>query len=375
MDDNVVYLDYNATTPLDKTVIEVMTSALSNLWHNPSSNYECGVQAKRAVEESRQKVGQMLGCCSPADEIIFTSGGTEANNWLFYSCAKEFEKLFTETGTVPNIVTTNVEHDSVAEALNHLSSQKHATIETTFVPVTRDIKSNYFTIDTQVLLSSVKDNTVLISVMLANNETGFIQNIADIGSALEKLNVKRLESNLPKVYLHTDAAQAIGKIEVNVQQLKVDYLTIVGHKFYGPRIGALYFRKGSPLHPLFVGGGQERSLRPGTENTACIVGLGEAAYLVTQNLSYYHKHFMNIRCYLEAKLEETFGEMVTINGKNVQQRLPNTVSVSFNNPSLKGYLILKYAKRVNASVGAACHSNSEQISRVLLACGISRDAA
>ncbi|RWS13293.1 selenocysteine lyase-like isoform X1 [Dinothrombium tinctorium] len=370
-DSNFVYLDFNATTPLELSVIDAMTDAMSQYWFNPSSGYDCGQRTKAVLDSCRYTVGEMINCRSPREEIIFTSGGTEANNWLIHSFIREFESIqsLNDCGKIPHVITSNVEHDSIATPLKCLSSQQK--LEVTFVPVSHETGS----VDPYSVIKALKANTVLITIMLANNETGFIQNVSLISRLLQEINEERMHLNQPPVYLHTDAAQAIGKIAVDVQHLNVDYLTIVGHKFYAPRVGALYHRKGSPLHPLFYGGGQEYGLRPGTENILCIVGLAEAAKLVIKNLNLYNAHFKKIRKYLEKQLKTEFNDEVTINGESVEERLPNTVSVAFNDTRLKGPLVLKYARRVRASVGAACHSNGDEVSSVLLASGVSKKLA
>lgn len=246
-----VNMDFNSTTPMAPEVIEAVKDACVKLWTNPSSSYATGCVVKEHINESRNQVARMINCC--ADEIIFTSGGTEANNWVIYSAVSEFNKAGSCLN-VPHIISTNVEHDSIRLILEkHKSDQK---IEVTFVEVSKETGF----VSVEDIISSIRPNTVLITVMLANNETGILQPVERIAELLAAVNEDRSQS---KIYLHTDAAQAIGKLKVNVNDLGVDYLTIVGHKFYAPRIGAIYRKSQSPLNPIFFGGGQENGYRPG----------------------------------------------------------------------------------------------------------------
>lgn len=256
-----IYLDYNATTPLATEVLEVITEILKSSWGNPSSNYDEGKKAKLAIENSRENVAKMIG--ARESDIIFTSGGTEGNNLVIYSAIQYFhdnfsvhcENNFKRSKFLPHIITTNIEHDSITLPLKNLS--KKGIIEVTFVPVSTSTAA----IEVEDVLKEIQPNTCLITVMLANNETGIIQPVSQLGKRLQQLNCQR---NFP-ILFHTDAAQAIGKIAVDVDYLHIDFLTIVGHKFYGPRIGALYFNsdKNNIIYPIFYGGGQEKGYRPG----------------------------------------------------------------------------------------------------------------
>jgi selenocysteine lyase len=244
----------------------------------------------------------------------------------------------------------------------------------TFVPVSK----NCGAVDPLDILGAVRPNTCLITLMLANNETGLLQPVREIGQSLIAINKERTRKTLPRVLFHTDAAQAIGKIQVDVHDLGVDYLTIVGHKFYGPRIGALYRRRGVPLHPLLFGGGQEMGLRPGTENTPIITGLGKAADLVAENITEYNNRMQKLQAYFEDQLVRSFGDTILINGRDINKygRLPNTVSVSFKGGHLKGRAVLKLCPNIVASVGAACHSSGgDEPSTVLVASGVDPELA
>ncbi|KAK6175703.1 hypothetical protein SNE40_014103 [Patella caerulea] len=312
----------------------------------------------------------MIGAKS--SDIIFTSGGTEGNNWILQTAIKHYRLCFQDEKCInhgidklPHIITSNLEHDSIKCVLQHFINVRLADV--TFVEASD--KSGCIEVDD--ILSAIKPTTCLITVMLANNETGIIQPIQEIS---ERLHAVKRSVNESRILLHTDAAQAIGKIPVNVDNLGVDYLTIVGHKFYGPRIGAIYVndvQKGkTPLYAMLHGGGQEYNLRSGTENTGMIAGLGKAAELVADNLDLYQSTMLKTRNYLEEQLLVVFGKDVCINGKfTTSERLPNTCNVSFLNTELKGHEILKRCKQVQASVGAACHSQN-RASHILQAIGV-----
>lgn len=253
----IVNMDFNSTTPLDSEVINVVKEGCINFWMNPSSSYETGLEVKKVIEASRNHVSKMINCRS--DEIIFTSGGTETNNWVIYSSVNEFNKSKIDLNSQcrPHIISTNIEHDSIRLILERLLLDDK--IDVTFVPVSTE---NGF-VSPEDIIKVIQPNTVLVTVMLANNETGVLQPVAEIAKLLVDVNKQR---SWPKIYFHTDAAQAIGKLKVDVNELGVDYLTIVGHKFYAPKIGALYRRSTCPLHSIFFGGGQEGGLRPGKYN-------------------------------------------------------------------------------------------------------------
>eukprot|EP00795_Rhopilema_esculentum_P001711 gene1711-16192_t len=375
-----IYLDFNATTPLAPSVLDAIYATLKYAWGNPSSSYKEGRMAKEIIDESRSHVARMIG--GFATEIVFTSGGTEANNMVFHSVIRNFKRLSAEsqaqnmTCERPHVITSNIEHDSVILAL--MSWEKAGEIELTEVPVSKKTGQ----VNVEDVMLAIKQNTVLVSIMFANNETGVIQPIEKISESVRIKNISRQKDNLPRVYLHTDAAQAIGKIPVDSSLLNVDYLTIVGHKFYGPRIGALFVHKlgtenSSPLFPIFYGGGQERNYRPGTENTGMIAGLGEACRLVTENLDSYMNHMQKARDYLENQLEIEFRGCININNRfKCSRRLPNTCNVSILGKNLQGRKVLAAAKYLQASVGAACHSNNgDKPSHILTACGIPEEIA
>uniref|UniRef100_A0A674NE80 Selenocysteine lyase n=1 Tax=Takifugu rubripes TaxID=31033 RepID=A0A674NE80_TAKRU len=338
------------------------------------STYPAGVKAKAMIKKSRESVARLVG--GEADDIIFTSGGTEANNMVFHTAvehfwrnweaAQETHRHLNENRVFPHIVTSNVEHDSVKLAAEYLQENRKADV--TFISVSQETAH----VEVQDIIAAVRPNTCLISIMLANNETGVIMPIQEICSRVKAMNKKREKL---RILLHTDAAQALGKIPVNARELGVDFLTIVGHKFYGPRIGALYVNgpnTRTPLYPMLFGGGQEQTFRPGTENTAMIAGLGKAAELVTNNLLDYEAHMQKTRLYLEERLKAVFKDKIHFNshypGSDI---LPNTCNVSILGPGLQGWRVLSNCTRLLASVGAACHSDSgDKPSDILLSCGI-----
>ncbi|XP_017280699.1 selenocysteine lyase isoform X2 [Kryptolebias marmoratus] len=372
-----IYMDYNATTPLEPEVIQAVSEALWDAWGNPSSNYEAGVKAKAIINRSRQNVARMVG--GKAEDIVFTSGGTEANNLVLHTALEHFRKNCRAAGEghvngsndLPHIITSNVEHDSIKLAAEHLQVDGKADV--TFVPVSKVTAC----VDVEDIIDAVRPNTCLISVMLANNETGVVMPVQELCEKVKMLN--KLQERI-RILLHSDAAQALGKIPVDVQELGVDFLTIVGHKFYGPRIGALYVNglgTGTPLYPMLFGGGQERNFRPGTENTPMIAGLGKAAELVTNNLSDYQSHMQNIKVYLEEQLQDVFKDKIHFNSHYPSSDvLPNTCNVSILGPALQGWRVLSSCRRLLASVGAACHSASgNRPSHVLLSCGVPSEVA
>ncbi|XP_046390853.1 selenocysteine lyase-like isoform X2 [Ischnura elegans] len=308
-------------------------------------------------------------------DIIFTSGGTEANNVAIFSAVQSYNNWARKQKNVnnkkPHVITTDVEHDAILLPLQHLKSK--GEIDVTYVSA-----APTGCINVMDVISKIKPTTCMITIMLANNETGVIMPIGELARSINEANQERVKKDLFKILFHTDAAQAIGKVPVDVNEIKVDYLTIVGHKFYGPRIGCIYARDvegDTPLYPIIFGGGQERGFRPGTENTAMIAGLGKAAELVTENLDEYMEHFFSMKEYLMHTLRDNFGSNVVFNchDKDVKA-LPNTCNISFRGTSLTGGEILEKCERIVASIGAACHSQNKP-SAILMASGVPSELA
>ncbi|NWI90540.1 SCLY lyase, partial [Pitta sordida] len=371
-----VYLDHNATTPVAPEVAQAVRDALCRAWGNPSSSHPAGRKAKDVIGGARESLARMVG--ARPEDIVFTSGGTEANNMVIHTARRHFHESQSVPGDsrgTPHIVTSSVEHDSIRLPLEQLGKEHLA--EVTFVPVSP--RSGRAEVDD--VLAAVRPNTCLVSLMLANNETGVIMPVAELSQRIRALNQRRAAEGLPRILVHTDAAQMIGKGRVDVQELGVDYLTIVGHKFYGPRVGALFVRgpgTTTPLHPLLFGGGQEKGFRPGTENTPMIAGLGQAAELVSKNWEAYEAHMREVRDYLEDRLEASFGKQrIHFNSHfKGSKRLCNTSNFSILGPGLQGWRVLAHCKVLLASVGAACHSeNVDRPSSILLGCGIPPDVA
>lgn len=342
-----VYLDYNATTPVDPRVADAMQPWLHEDFGNPSSGHIYGQRAHDSVEQARGHVAALLGC--ETAEVIFTGCATEANNLAIRGVARALRSRGR------HVVTSAVEHPSVARPFQQL---KKDGWDVTVLPV--DSHGRIKPADLEAML---RDDTVLVSIMHANNEVGTIQPIAEIAPLIRPRGI----------ILHTDAAQSTGKIPVQVDKLGVDLLTVAGHKFYATKgVGALYVRDGTPIKPVLVGAGHERGLRPGTENVPAIVGLGEAARLAAQRLATEESHLRQLRDQLHQLLKKGIPG-VELNG-HPQARLPNTLNISF--PGISGRELLDVCgNEVAASVGSACHEDTDAVSGVLGAMGVSAQQA
>lgn len=339
-----IYLDYNATTPLTPEVIQAMRPFLEEHFGNPSSSHPYGRITHDAVEKARRRVARLIHAAP--DEIIFTSGGTEANNLAIRGIVQA------NAGKGDHIITTAIEHPAVTEVCHHLARQG---FRITTLPV-----DPYGRVSPEDLEAALRPETILVSVMHANNEVGTIQPI----KILSKL------THQAGALFHTDAAQSVGKIPVDVDDLGVDLLSIAGHKLYAPKgIGALYIRRGIPLEKIIFGAGQERNLRPGTENVLEIVGLGEAVLQADRDLTVNILHFKAMRDRLHAGLEAALPPgMIRLNG-HPDDRLPNTLNLSFINIEANT-LLDRLQDSVAASAGAACHADEVRISSVIEAMGV-----
>lgn len=336
-----VYLDYNASTPIAPEVVEAMSGSLKANFGNPSSSHWAGRPARAAVAQARKQIAALLGA-SP-DEIVFTSGGSEANN---YAIKGAFMALRSRGR---HIITTRIEHPSVIQPCRHLET---LGAEVTYVPV--DCTG---TVDPDDIRKAITNRTILISVMHANNEVGTIQPIAEISRLAHERGL----------LFHTDAAQTVGKISTRVEELGVDLLSIAGHKFHAPKgVGALYVRQGVALESLIHGAGHEGGRRAGTENVLLDVGLGAACELARPRIGR-QSEVRQLRDLLWARLLESFGNQVVLNG-HPEHRLPNTVNVSF--VGKVGADILSKLPDVAASTGSACHDGAVELSPVLRAMGI-----
>lgn len=338
---NPIYLDYNATTPIDPAVVEVMKPFLDQLFGNPSSTHEYGIVTKQAVEIARKQVAELINC--KPDEIIFTSGGTESNNFALKGVALSHK----HKGN--HIITSCIEHPAIIEVCKYLSENG---FDITYLPV-----DEYGMVNPSDVENSITSKTILITIMHANNEVGTVQPIEAIGKIARKNNI----------LFHTDAAQSLGKIEVNVNKLGVDLLSIAGHKLYAPKgIGALYIKNGVKLEKLIHGADHEMNQRAGTENVLEISGLGKACEIARQNLEVNSKHLMQMRDTLHGGVIEHLPQ-IKLNG-HPDKRLPNTLSLSF--PGLEANVLLSQMPGIAASAGAACHTDSIKISAVLNAMNI-----
>ena len=335
-----IYLDYNASTPIDPLVAAAMRPFLEDHFGNPSSGHWAAAGAKAAIEDARSNVAQLLG--AEADEVVFTSGGSEANNLALKGVA------WAAKVKGGHIITSAVEHPSVLEPCRFLS--QHG-FKITQVPVDRTGR-----IDPDDVRRAITPQTILVSIMHANNEVGTIQPLAEVSRITRTHGIR----------LHTDAAQSVGKIATDVGTLGVDLLTIAGHKLYAPKgVGALYVRRGTPLEPLIHGAGHERGRRAGTESALLAVGLGTACDLA-RDLEPMQKVRV-FRDRLWQRLRAKFDHRVVLNG-HAEDRLPNTLNVSF--VGRVGAEILAQLEGVAASTGSACHAGRVELSPVLKAMGV-----
>jgi cysteine desulfurase NifS len=343
-----IYLDYNATTPIEKEVIDTMQPYLSEHFGNPSSAHSFGTIAKKAVENARKQVAALINC--QPHEVIFTSGGTESNNYAIKGFA------YANENKGKHIITSTIEHPSVIEVCRSLEKKG---FRISYIPV-----DEFGMIQLDKLEASITPQTILITIMHANNEIGTIQPISEIGKIARKYNIS----------LHTDAAQSVGKYPVDVREMKVDLLSVAGHKLYAPKgIGALYIRDGITLEKLIHGADHEQNKRAGTENVPEIVGLGKACEIAYRDLDINIEHQKKMRDLLYNKLLQKLSD-VKLNG-HPQLRLPNTLNLSFKGLEANILLNEMELKGIAASAGAACHTDSIDISPVLTAINLDTDYA
>jgi cysteine desulfurase len=337
-----IYLDYNATTPLRSEVLEAMLPYLQTHFGNPSSVHTFGRQAKQGLETAREQVAALIH--SRPTEILFTSGGTESNNFALGGVLRPTR----DRGA--HVVTTAIEHSSILEPLESLTSEG---ITITQIPVTPEGR-----VEAEALATAIRPDTVLISIALANHEIGTIQSIAQLSQVAKER----------KVLFHTDAVQAAGKIPIDVDALGVDLLSLSAHKIYGPKgIGALYVRKGTHLAPLLSGGPQEREKRAGTENVAAAVGFGTAAILAAQELETNAAHCLS----LTRKLRDSVLSRIpgTYSNSPLTEGLANTINIGFSNTTGEGLMMGLDLAGIAVSTGSACAAGSLEPSHVLLALG------
>ena len=339
---NTIYFDNNATTPVAPEVFDEMLPYLKEFYGNPSSMHTFGGQLHRKVEEARFKVAQLIG--AEPEEIIFTSCGTESDNTAIMSAVESLPGK-------RHIITTRVEHPAVLNFCKHLARKG---FRVTFLPVNNNGQLNI-----DELLKVLDEDTALVSIMYANNETGIVFPIVEIAEILKER----------RILFHTDAVQAVGKIAIDTKKLPVDMLALSGHKLHAPKgVGALYVRKGTRFYPYIIGGHQERGRRAGTENMASIIGLGKACELAGENLAEEISYLKSLRNKLETALLKSCPD-VRING-DVNNRLPNTTNLSFEYVEGEAILLRLNEYGVCASSGSACTSGSLEPSHVLRAMGI-----
>ncbi len=338
-----MYLDNSATTQVSEEVFEEMKPYFTEEFGNPSTLYKYGRESKKALDQARQRVADAIN--AKPEEIIFTSGGSESDNLAIKGIALKLAKKG------KHIITTEIEHPAVTETLHFLES---LDFKVTYLPVYEN-----GIIKIEDLKEAITDETILITVMHANNEIGTVQPIEEIGKIAKEHGIK----------FHTDAVQSFGKIEVDVEKLNVDLLSLSSHKLNGPKgVGAIYIRKGTRLVPLIHGGGQERGIRAGTENVPGIVGFGKACELASQQLEEHYEKLSSIRDELIEKVLSTIPEAY-VNGDR-EHRLPNLVNFRFKAIEGESLILLLDAKGYQASTGSACSSNKLEASPVLTALGL-----
>ncbi len=343
-----VYLDYNATTPIAPAVQEAMLPFLAEHFGNPSSDHALGRASHEAVEDARLRVARLLA--ADREEIVFTSGGTESNNLALKGVALRYAPAATG-----HLVISAIEHPAVAEPARYLESLGYGL---TIVPC-----DSQGVVDPAVVDAAVRPDTVLVSVMHANNEIGTVEPIRQIAEVCRARGV----------LMHTDAAQTVGKIPTRAKELGVDLLSVAGHKMYAPKgIGALYVRRGITLEPVLHGAGHESGLRAGTENVAHIVALGQAAALAARHMVDAADRLAMLRDRLEGRLREGVGEQLAVHASR-SERLPNTLSVSF--PNVVSSVMLRRIPELCASTGAACRGGSDRLSPTLAAIGLTPTTA
>lgn len=343
-----IYMDYAATTYVKKEVLDEMLPFFTEHFGNPSSIYSLSRETKKAIDVSRDRVAKVVN--SEANEIYFTGGGSEADNWAIKGVA------FANKNKGNHIITTQIEHHAILHACQYLEKNG---FEVTYLPV-----DEYGFVSLEDLKKAITDKTILVSIMFANNEIGTIQPVKEIGKLCRE----------KKIIFHTDAVQAIGNVPVDVKEMNIDLLSMAAHKIYGPKgTGALYIRRGVRIDNLVHGGAQERARRAGTENVAGIVGLGKAIELANSNMEDHNKHLLKLRERLiEGLLNIPYSRL---NGPRNENRLSGNVNICFRFIEGEAILLLLDSMGICASSGSACTSGSLDPSHVLLAIGLQHEIA
>ena len=346
--EKTIYMDNAATTPVKKEVLDEMIPYFSELYGNPSSVYKLGRKSKAAVEDARAKIANAIG--AQEREIFFTGSGSEADNWAIRGIA------YANKDKGNHIITTKIEHHAVLHTCQYLEKNGY---EVTYLDVDED-----GLIDIEEFKDAIQNNTILVTIMYANNEIGTIQPIEEVGKITKEKGI----------YFHTDAVQAIGHIKIDVNDLNIDMLSMAAHKFYGPKgIGALYIRKGTKIESLISGGAQERNKRAGTENVPNIVGMGKAIEIACREMEESNEKLINLRNSLMKKIKEKV-PYVKLNG-HPEKRLPGNVNYSFRFIEGESLLLSLDMVGIAASSGSACTSGSLDPSHVMLAIGLSHEVA
>lgn len=350
--DKRIYLDHAATTPLHPQVLEAMMPYLTIRWGNPSSIYYEAREARKGLDNARRTVAEILGC-KPA-EVIFTAGGSESDSLAVRGAA------YAARRRGDHIITTTIEHHAVLHTVQQLEKEG---FRATYLPVDRE-----GFVDLEALEAAVETDTILVSIMLANNEVGTIEPVAEASRIVKAKN--------PHAIFHTDAVQAVGSLDINVDRLGADMLSIAAHKFYGPKgVGALYVRSRTPLQPLIMGGSQERNRRAGTENVAGIVGLATALRLAYGHLDERNAHCRALRDRLGQELPQHVPGVQVTGPRDFSRRLPNNFSCCFEGVEGEAILLQLDLNGIAASSGSACTTASLEPSHVLLAMGVPQDLA
>ena len=343
-----IYMDNAATTPIKREVLEAMMPYFTDKYGNPSSIYSIGGQSRNAIERAREKVSKVFN--AKPQEIFFTSCGSESDNWAIKGIAYANRKRGN------HIITSKIEHHAVLHTCQYLEKQG---FRVTYLDV-----DEYGFINLDQLKESIRDDTILISIMFANNEIGTIQPIAEIGKIAKEKGI----------YFHTDAVQAIGNVKIDVNELNIDLLSLSAHKFYGPKgIGALYIRQGVKIDPLISGGAQERNRRAGTENVPYIVGLGKAIELAYENIDEHNEKLTKLRKRLIKGIFDNI-DYVRLNGDE-EKRLPGNANFCFRFIEGESILLSLDMEGIAGSSGSACTSGSLDPSHVLLAIGLPHEIA
>ena len=338
-----VYLDYSATTPVKEDVLAEMLPYFSKAFGNPSSIYSAGLEVKEGIDKARARVAGLIN--ADPKEVFFTSGGTEADNWALEGVADALK------GKGRHIITSKIEHHAILHACRHLERQG---CEITYL----DVDGNGF-VSPETLEKAIREDTILVSIMMVNNEIGTIEPIRELAAAAKARGV----------LFHTDAVQALGNVPIDVKELGVDFLSMSAHKIYGPKgTGALFIRKGAKIGSFMHGGGQETRRRAGTENTAGIIGFGKAAELAGLNMAEHVAHCSSLRDRFLKRMEEDIPH-ITLNGSR-EKRHPGNLNISFDYIEGEAILLMLDAAGISVSTGSACSSSSLATSHVLEAVGL-----